>query len=177
MICWCVVGTTTCASRSVQIWVTLKGGDEETKDGTSNMNGHVHSIPHPPFHTDSDIVPSPHPQTTRIQSRPRPRGRWMYTSRRWDWKEVGVKCLLPAGIVYFMAWLGELRMLSPCAVSFLLCQLHSSLGPSSPVRFIRPNTRLTVSWGAIYELVTAYPTFPLSLLLSGAPLQLPSRYT
>jgi len=86
----------------VQIWVTsnivLEGGDEETKGGTSNMNGHVHPIPHPPPpHTHSDIVP-------------RPRGRWMYTSRRWDWKEVGVKCVLPAGIVHFiMAWLGEMR--------------------------------------------------------------------
>ena len=30
--------------------------------------------------------------------------------RRWDWKEVSLKCVLPAGVLYFvMAWVGELR--------------------------------------------------------------------
>ena len=35
-------------------------------------------------------------------------GKW--GGRRWDWKEVGVKCVLPAGVVYFvMAWADQLR--------------------------------------------------------------------
>jgi len=35
-------------------------------------------------------------------------GKW--GGRRWDWKEVSVKCVLPAGIVYFvMAWAEQLR--------------------------------------------------------------------
>jgi len=30
--------------------------------------------------------------------------------RRWDWREVSTKCVLPAGILYFvMAWAGEMR--------------------------------------------------------------------
>ena len=42
---------------------------------------------------------------------PRSRRKFKWnTSRRWDWKEVGIKCVLPAGMVYFvMAWLGEMR--------------------------------------------------------------------
>jgi hypothetical protein len=35
-------------------------------------------------------------------------GKW--GGRRWDWKEVGVKCVLPAGVLYFvMAWAEALR--------------------------------------------------------------------
>lgn len=35
-------------------------------------------------------------------------GKW--GGRRWDWQEVGIKCVLPAGIVYFiMAWAEVLR--------------------------------------------------------------------
>ncbi|KAF8872625.1 N-glycosylation protein-domain-containing protein [Infundibulicybe gibba] len=35
-------------------------------------------------------------------------GKW--GGRRWNWKEVGVKCVLPAGVVYFvMAWAEQLR--------------------------------------------------------------------
>jgi hypothetical protein len=35
-------------------------------------------------------------------------GKW--GGRRWDWSEVGVQCMLPAGLVYFvMAWAEALR--------------------------------------------------------------------
>lgn len=35
-------------------------------------------------------------------------GKW--GGRRWDWREVGVQCMLPAGMVYFvMAWAEALR--------------------------------------------------------------------
>ena len=35
-------------------------------------------------------------------------GKW--GGRRWDWREVGVKCVLPCGVVDFiMAWAEELR--------------------------------------------------------------------
>ncbi|KAI0751625.1 hypothetical protein C8Q80DRAFT_1218305 [Daedaleopsis nitida] len=64
LICWAAIGTTTCCSRSIQLWVT------------------------------SNIIPAPLPP-----------GR-----RRWDWREVGAKCALPAGVVYLaMAWAVVLR--------------------------------------------------------------------
>ena len=134
----------------------LKG--EMKRRRVANMNGHVHPVPHPP--STQITYPPPHSQTVRIQPRPRPRGRWVHTPRSWDRKEVGVKCVLPAGIVYFTVWLGEMRVLTPL-VSFM--SVAFILGPSSPVRFTRPNTRFTVSWGAIYELVTgtAYPTLSI----------------
>ena len=35
-------------------------------------------------------------------------GKW--GGRRWDWGEVGVKCVLPAGVLYFvMAWVEQFR--------------------------------------------------------------------
>jgi len=35
-------------------------------------------------------------------------GKW--GGRRWDWREVGIQCMLPAGVVYFvMAWAEQLR--------------------------------------------------------------------
>ena len=35
-------------------------------------------------------------------------GKW--GGRRWNWKEVGLKCALPAGVLYFvMAWAEQLR--------------------------------------------------------------------
>ncbi|KAG7085593.1 hypothetical protein E1B28_003144 [Marasmius oreades] len=82
---WAIVGTTTCMSRSVQIWVTSNlwwdtGSDnKKTDEGFCDDHG------------------------------PRWRGgRW--GGRRWDWNEVVWKCVLPAGVVYcVMAWVGELR--------------------------------------------------------------------
>jgi N-glycosylation protein len=36
------------------------------------------------------------------------RGRW--GGRRWDWKGVGIKCVLPVGLAYFvMGWAEALR--------------------------------------------------------------------
>lgn len=53
---------------------------------------------------------SSHPHLRSHQG-PRPRRKFKWnSSRRWDWKEVGMKCVLPGGMVYFvMAWLGEMR--------------------------------------------------------------------
>jgi hypothetical protein len=35
-------------------------------------------------------------------------GKW--GGRRWNWKEVGLECVLPAGVLYFiMAWAEQLR--------------------------------------------------------------------
>ncbi|EIW52729.1 uncharacterized protein TRAVEDRAFT_134876 [Trametes versicolor FP-101664 SS1] len=72
LICWAAIGTTTCCSRSIQLWVT------------------------------SNIVPAPAPPGSAV-----PEEELMRKSkrRRWDWAQVGVKCALPAGIIYtIMAW-------------------------------------------------------------------------
>ncbi|KAF8530033.1 hypothetical protein BU17DRAFT_35541 [Hysterangium stoloniferum] len=73
VVCWAAIGSTTCVSRAVQIWVTsnLWGG--------GGVGGGLF-------------------------------GGWgeegrKWGPRRWDWTEVGVRCALPAGVVYFvMAW-------------------------------------------------------------------------
>ncbi|KAI0710927.1 N-glycosylation protein-domain-containing protein [Earliella scabrosa] len=83
LICWAVIGTTTCCSRSVQLWVT------------SNIV--PAAVPHP--HGAAGAAAHNEEELLR-------RGR----RRRWDWGEVGVKCALPAGGVYFvMAWAVVLR--------------------------------------------------------------------
>ncbi|KAI0660268.1 N-glycosylation protein-domain-containing protein [Cubamyces menziesii] len=90
LICWAVIGTTTCCSRSVQLWVT------------------------------SNIVPVPIPASASGAHAHAPSGRASVVHeeelmrkgrrRRWDWGQVGVKCALPAGIVYcVMAWALVLR--------------------------------------------------------------------
>ncbi len=76
VVCWAIIGTTTCFSRSVQLWVT------------------------------SNILVG---RNSRGEGRLGP--------RRWDWGEVGRKCVLPAGFLYFITtWLlllkGELLGIS-----------------------------------------------------------------
>ncbi|KAJ7747611.1 N-glycosylation protein-domain-containing protein [Mycena maculata] len=73
---WAAIGTTTCCSRSVQIWVT------------SNLWGEPAAAPGAGWRRFG--------------------GRW--SGRRWDWREVGIQCMLPAGVLYFvMAWAEQLR--------------------------------------------------------------------
>ncbi|KDR72822.1 hypothetical protein GALMADRAFT_212843 [Galerina marginata CBS 339.88] len=89
VICWAVIGTFTCLSRSVQIWVTSNLWWEKKDDGGSGG-------------------PSGAAEESRRTYWKRWGGKW--GGRRWDWKEVGVKCVLPPGIVYFvMAWAEQLR--------------------------------------------------------------------
>lgn len=84
VIAWAVIGTTTCCSRSVQLWVT------------------------------SNLWWEPREPAARA---PREAGgkwhRWRggkWGGRRWDWREVGLKCMFPAGVLYFvMAWAEQLR--------------------------------------------------------------------
>ncbi|KAF9481445.1 hypothetical protein BDN70DRAFT_905242 [Pholiota conissans] len=97
-ITWAVIGTTTCMSRSVQIWVTSNLWWERA---------------HPHHHRSA--VPSANGSSTGLSALGVSAGtRWggggKWGGRRWDWREVGVKCVLPAGVVYFvMAWADQLR--------------------------------------------------------------------
>ncbi|KAG6906748.1 hypothetical protein DXG01_012278 [Tephrocybe rancida] len=96
VVTWAVIGTTTCVSRGVQIWVTsnlwwetreVRDRDRDKREGQGKER--------------------------EKRSRSGYWKRWgggTWGGRRWDWREVGVKCVLPAGIVYFvMAWAEQLR--------------------------------------------------------------------
>ncbi|KAH8829260.1 N-glycosylation protein-domain-containing protein [Flagelloscypha sp. PMI_526] len=82
---WAIIGTTTCISRSVQIWVTSnlwwsKTSPSGTQPGSEG--GYWRRVV----------------------------GGGTWGGRRWDWEEVGKKCMFPAGCLYFlMAWIGEIR--------------------------------------------------------------------
>ncbi|OAX32189.1 hypothetical protein K503DRAFT_702421 [Rhizopogon vinicolor AM-OR11-026] len=86
-VCWAVIGTTTCVSRSIQIWVTsnLLPSDAGTR---------VSAVP--------DRL-RPHVKLKGEETR-------KLVGRRWDWGVVARVCMLPAGCLYFvMAWVGAWR--------------------------------------------------------------------
>ncbi|KAF5364727.1 hypothetical protein D9757_012499 [Collybiopsis confluens] len=95
VIVWAIIGTTTCASKSVQIWVTSNLWWETLPNGTpggalvdenDNINGNASEI-----------------KWRRFKG-----GQW--GGRRWNWNPVVRKCMLPAGLLYcFMAWAEQLR--------------------------------------------------------------------
>ncbi|KII84821.1 hypothetical protein PLICRDRAFT_117249 [Plicaturopsis crispa FD-325 SS-3] len=103
-VCWAVVGTTTCVSRSVQLWVTSnlwwerrpsEGGRPSDSSGKGSGGG------------------AKGEGGGERERRSRGWRRWgggKWGGRRWDWGEVCAKCALPAGVVYFvMAWAEALR--------------------------------------------------------------------
>ncbi|KDQ57978.1 hypothetical protein JAAARDRAFT_253155 [Jaapia argillacea MUCL 33604] len=109
LVCWCVIGTCTSISKAVQLWVT--SNLEAVHDGQSHSTSHPRE--HPLSHSHDRI----HASANGTTARPRSGGRWERRlgvagvgDRRLDWGEIGVKCALPAGVVYFvMAWVGVLQ--------------------------------------------------------------------
>ncbi|KAG2037120.1 hypothetical protein BDR03DRAFT_957992 [Suillus americanus] len=86
-VCWAVIGTTTCISRSIQIWVT------------SNL------LP-----SDTDTRVSAVPDRLRPHVKIKGEETRKLVGRRWDWRIVAKVCMLPAGCLYFvMAWIGAWR--------------------------------------------------------------------
>ncbi|KAL4080950.1 hypothetical protein J3A83DRAFT_4203577 [Scleroderma citrinum] len=92
-VCWAIIGTTTCFSRSIQIWVT------------SNL------LPLPRTFSGFSIIPGVVPdhlwpkakKTTGEEVR-------KSSGRRWNWGIVARVCMLPAGVLYLlMAWIGVWR--------------------------------------------------------------------
>ena len=90
-ICWAVIGTTTCISRSIQIWVTSNLLLSTSSGSRTNL-------------------------TAAVPDRPRPRRAHVgeetrkLTGRKWDWAIVARVCMLPAGCLYFaMAWIAAWR--------------------------------------------------------------------
>ncbi|KAG5650427.1 hypothetical protein H0H81_012318 [Sphagnurus paluster] len=91
VVVWAVIATTTSVSRGVQIWVT------------SNLWWETREV----RERDPDAKPGEEKPKIGYWKR---WGGGKWGGRRWDWKEVSIKCVLPAGIVYFiMAWAEQLR--------------------------------------------------------------------
>ncbi|TFK35793.1 N-glycosylation protein-domain-containing protein, partial [Crucibulum laeve] len=79
VVCWAVIGTTTCISRAVQIWVTSNLWWDRRERSESGAGEHA----------------APHDA---------------WGGRRWDWREVSVKCVMPvAGVYFVMAWVEQVR--------------------------------------------------------------------
>ena len=105
-------------SRSIQIWVTSNlwwekrpepNGGGEIAGSSSGMTGGIGG-----GGSSSSLALDAVNATAIEENRRAYWKRWggggKWGGRRWDWKEVGVKCVLPAGIVYFvMAWADQLR--------------------------------------------------------------------
>ncbi|EIW77989.1 hypothetical protein CONPUDRAFT_129023 [Coniophora puteana RWD-64-598 SS2] len=112
-VCWAVIGSTTCFSRSIQIWVTsnlLPPAGAKPKpllspSKLSSSSAGAGAGAEPPsgagrFKMKWKLKNSAH----AIAGAGAPGG------RRWDWAVVGQTCVLPAGCLYFvMAWVDAWR--------------------------------------------------------------------
>lgn len=86
-VCWAVIGTTTCISRSIQIWVTSNLLPSDTGTRVSAVPDRLR----------------PHVKLKGEETR-------KLVGRRWDWGVVAKVCMLPAGCLYFvMTWIGAWR--------------------------------------------------------------------
>lgn len=90
-ICWAVIGTTTCISRSIQIWVTSNLLLSTSSGSRTNL-------------------PSAVPDRLRPRRGVAGEETRKLIGRKWDWRIVARVCMLPAGCLYFvMAWMGAWR--------------------------------------------------------------------
>lgn len=107
-VVWALIGTCTCMSRSIQIWVVSNLPAHFTSSQSINKDG------------DTTDTREREKQRATLAESTKPSRRYGYVywkqwnkwrrKRRWDWREVSIRCVLPAGILYFvMAWVGELR--------------------------------------------------------------------
>ncbi|GJJ14208.1 hypothetical protein Clacol_008470 [Clathrus columnatus] len=117
VICWTIVGTTTCFSRAVQIWVVsnlkivrygmtpcrrVRGKARPPADGRSPSNGLTINTEINLSYISNITDPQTHPHDDDFTIK--------WVPRRWDWPLITRTCVIPAAVVYFvMAWVGELR--------------------------------------------------------------------
>jgi hypothetical protein len=97
VVAWAVIGTTTAVCRGVQIWV-VSNLWWETNGGASAPSSSLAS---------AAAQESGKREAGGYWHRFRG-GRWH--GRRWDWREVTNKCVVPVAVCYLiMAWVGEGR--------------------------------------------------------------------
>ena len=108
-VVWALIGTTTCMSRSAQIWVTSNlWWDKREGPSRTSSSGAMDRILNPTLSSLTSVTAMNVEGPRRTYLKRLGGGKW--GGRRWDWREVGLKCVLPAGIVYFvMAWAEMLR--------------------------------------------------------------------
>ncbi|KAL6303595.1 N-glycosylation protein-domain-containing protein [Sparassis latifolia] len=115
-LCWAVVGTTTCCSRSIQLWVTSNIAPAPLPHPPPPpAPAASHSRPLHPSHAhaqhDSPLSALASALGNVIAGGAQDELEWKRgRRRRWDWAEVGRKCALPAGVLYFVtAWAEMIR--------------------------------------------------------------------
>lgn len=110
VVCWALIGSTTCFSRAVQIWVV--SNLKVVRHGISKVK--TRTNPHDYDDTDTsekaDLVPRTNSGFLHHADSCHDAVTIKWVVRRWDWPLVMRTCVLPAAMVYFvMAWVGELR--------------------------------------------------------------------
>ncbi|KXN85172.1 hypothetical protein AN958_11594 [Leucoagaricus sp. SymC.cos] len=110
VVAWALIGTTTCMSRSIQIWVVSNLPSNSSSQGINSGAIDVR---------EREKEREKRRAMEAEGGKPASKGygyiywkkwnKWR-RRRRWDWKEVSIKCVLPAGALYLVtAWAGEIR--------------------------------------------------------------------
>lgn len=91
LVCWAVVGTTTCISKAVQLWVTsnLKHGERVKVWSPRGLAGWA--LGEDAY--DDGSVGNESYEKANLKK------------RKWNWARVLKRCVLPPGVIYvIMAW-------------------------------------------------------------------------
>jgi N-glycosylation protein len=110
VVAWAIIGTSTMISRSVQIWVTSNiiwindkaaaaaAASEEEREERRDITGVFFNRVASMIGGDDSTWTDGSPMVGTSQA-------YRRRERRWNWKKVGLRCLLPTGFVYVvMAW-------------------------------------------------------------------------
>ncbi|KAG8962138.1 hypothetical protein FRC03_004553 [Tulasnella sp. 419] len=103
LVCWTIIGTTTCLSKSIQMWSTSNLRSRDTEKPRTRPSSPV---------GESDFASSwlDRALTILFMFDENPPTQWdgrpyKIKPRRWDWDKVTRKCIMPAAAIYFiMAW-------------------------------------------------------------------------
>ncbi|KAG8906904.1 hypothetical protein FRB99_005787 [Tulasnella sp. 403] len=95
LVCWTIIGTTTCVSKAIELWVTsnLRRGPKDLRRKWYTAGGLA------------DILVGPGPDVDATSSGVRNDAMGNIKGRRWNWNRVLVHCVAPPCLIYvIMAW-------------------------------------------------------------------------